>query len=75
MRVLIEALHIAAGMSVALLIAAVGSWAYPLARGDLWTVSLVAIGCIALMGIAPIRRAIAADRAARAGEGAGVNDA
>lgn len=62
MRVLIEALHIAAGVSVALLIAALSSWAYPLATRDVWTVTGVAILCVIGMGIGPMRRAMAADR-------------
>ena len=62
MRVLVEALHIAAGISVALLIAALSSWAYPLATRDVWAVTGVAILCIIGMGIGPMRRAMAADR-------------
>ncbi|WP_343521313.1 hypothetical protein [Sphingomonas sp.] len=59
MRVLIEALHIAAGIAVALLIGAVASWAYPLAERDVWLVTGAAIVCIILMGIDPMRRAMA----------------
>lgn len=61
MRVLVEALHIAAGISVALLIGALSAWAYPLAAHDVWVVTAVAIGCVVLMGIGPMRRAMAAD--------------
>ena len=67
MRVLVEALHIAAGIAVALLIGAVASWAYPLAERDVWLVTAGAIVCIVLMGIGPMRRAMAAGRG---GEGA-----
>jgi hypothetical protein len=70
MRVLVEALHTAAGISVALLIGAVASWAYPLAERDVWLVTAVAILCIILIGIGPMRRAMAADR-----DKAGTNDA
>lgn len=62
MRVLVEALHIAAGIAVALLIGAVASWAYPLAERDVWLVTGVAILCVILMGIGPMRRAMTADR-------------
>lgn len=62
MRVLTEALHIAAGISVALLIGALSAWAYPLAERDVWLVTAVAIVCVVLMGIGPMRRAMAADR-------------
>lgn len=58
MRVLVEALHIAAGIAVALLIGALASWAYPLARADVWLVTGIAIICIMLMGIGPMRRAM-----------------
>jgi hypothetical protein len=67
MRVLVEALHVAAGVIVALLIAALCAWAYPLARQDVWLVTGIAIACIVLMGIGPMRRAAALDRADRDG--------
>lgn len=69
MRVLIEALHIAAGIAVALLIGALASWAYPLARGDVWLVTGVAIVCIVLMGVGPMRRAMWLQRNPQGGEG------
>lgn len=65
MRVLVEALHIAAGIAVALLIAAVSAWAYPLAAHDVWLVTAVAILCVIGMGVSPMRQAMAADRAKR----------
>ena len=58
MGVLVEALHIAAGIAVALLIGALASWAYPLAWQDIWLVTGIAIICIVLMGIGPMRRAM-----------------
>lgn len=69
MRVLVEALHIAAGIAVALMIGAVASWAYPLAERDIWLVTGGAIVCIILMGVGPMRQAMAADRD-RKGRGA-----
>ena len=62
MRVLVEALHIAAGIAVALLIGALSAWAYPLAARDVWLVTAVAIACVVAMGIGPMRRAMAAGR-------------
>jgi len=62
MRVLVEALHIAAGIAVALLIGALSAWAYPLASRDVWLVTGVAIACVIGMGVGPMRRAMAADR-------------
>ncbi len=62
MRVVAELVHIAAGIAVALLIGALAAWAYPLAARDVWIVTVIAILCITVMGIAPMRRAFAADR-------------
>lgn len=70
MRVLVEALHIAAGISVALLIGALSSWAYPLAARDVWIVTGVAILCVIGMGVAPMRRAMTADRSGKESEDA-----
>ena len=63
MRVLIEVLHIVVGLLAALLIASLAAWSYPLARNDIWLVTYVAMAAVVLMGIGPIRRAYAEDRA------------
>jgi hypothetical protein len=63
MRVLIEVLHIVVGLFAAMLIAALAAWSYPLARQDIWWVAYAAMLAVAVMGIAPIRRAYAADKA------------
>ena len=63
MRVLIEVLHIVVGIFAAMLIAALASWSYPLARGDIWLVTYVAMAAVVLMGVGPIRRAYEEDRA------------
>ena len=63
MRVLAEALHIAAGISVALLIGALSAWGYPLAARDIWVVTGIAVACVVLMGIRPMRRAMTNDPA------------
>lgn len=63
MRVLIEVVHIAIGLLAAALIAAAAAWSYPRATEDIW---LVAWGCmiaVVLMGVGPVRRAFAEDKA------------
>jgi hypothetical protein len=62
MRVLIEVLHIAAGLIAAALLAAAAAWSYPLARADIWLVAYVGMATVVLMGIGPIRRAFEIDR-------------
>jgi len=62
MRVLIEMLHIVAGLFAAMLIASLAAWSYPLARQDIWWVTYAAMIAVVVMGIGPIRRARAADR-------------
>jgi hypothetical protein len=63
MRLLIEVLHIAAGLIAASLIAAACAWSYPLAQRDIWHVAYGAMAAILLMGVAPMRRAFRIDRA------------
>ena len=63
MRVLIEVVHIAIGLIAAALIGAAAAWSYPRATGDIWLVTYVAMALVVLMGIRPIRRAYAIDRA------------
>ena len=64
MRVLIEVLHIVVGVFAAMLIAALASWSYGQSSRDIWLVAYVAMGLVVLMGVGPIRRADAEDRAA-----------
>lgn len=66
MRVLIEVLHLIAGLAAAALIAALAAWSYPLAKWDVWIVAYAAMVAVVLMGIGPLRRAWFADRAERA---------
>ncbi|MBX3594443.1 hypothetical protein [Sphingomonas sp.] len=68
MRVLVEALHIAAGIAAALVIGGTMAWAYPLGARDIWMVTAVAVLCVILMGIGPMRRAARATRAQRDGD-------
>ena len=63
MRVLIEVLHILAGIFAAMLIASLAAWSYPLAKHDIWWVAYAAMVAVVLMGVGPIRRAWAEDRA------------
>lgn len=59
---LIELLHIAAGLAGTLLITKLSAWAYPLGRETIWTVGYLSAAVVALMGIRPLRRALARDR-------------
>ena len=63
-RTLIELAHIAAGIALALVMAWAMAWAVPLARLDIWAVDIVSIVIIVMMGVRPVREAIAAGRAA-----------
>ena len=70
MRVLVEVLHVAAGLLTAVLIGWLSAWSYPPGRDDVWLVTYVALAAIVAMGVGPVRRAWQRDRAAIAG-GAG----
>lgn len=72
MRVLIEVLHVAAGLVAAALIASLAAWSYPLAKQDIWLVAYAGMVAVVLMGIGPVRRAWAEDRA-RMGKRDGAN--
>ena len=63
MRVLIEVLHIAVGLAAAVLVGSLSAWAYPLAKHDIWLVTYLAMVAIVGMGVGPLRRAYALDRA------------
>jgi type IV secretory pathway TrbD component len=62
-RVLIEVLHIVAGLIAAVVIASLAAWSYRRATDDIWLVAYVAMVAVVLMGIGPLRRAYAQDRA------------
>lgn len=60
---LVEILHIAIGLAATALIVSAASWAYPLAR---WEMQVTGVACaivVVLLGIGPVRRAWARDRA------------
>jgi len=63
MRVLIEVLHIAAGLIAAALIALAAAWSYPRATDDIWLVAYACMVAVVLMGVGPVRRAYLADKA------------
>lgn len=56
-QVAIELAHIAGGIVLALVIGWGAARAVPLARGDIWTVVIVAVAVVLLMGIRPLREA------------------
>ena len=62
-KTLIEFVHIAAGIGLALVMAWAMAWAVPLAKLDIWAVDLVSIVVILIMGVQPVREAMAADKA------------
>lgn len=66
MRVLVEILHVAAGLMMAVLIGWLTAWSYPPGRDDAWLVTYVAMVAIVAMGVGPLRRVWEGDRAARA---------
>lgn len=68
-HVLTELLHLAAGLMVALAMTAAAAWAYPLGHDVIWGCGVFAMAATALMGVGPLRRAGARDRA-RGSEGA-----
>ena len=70
MRAIVEAVHIAVGIAAAVVIALLGTWAYPQARQDIWIVAVAMMVAVAVMGIKPLRAAMAADKARRYGAGA-----
>ncbi|MBX9859584.1 MAG: hypothetical protein K2Y20_08355 [Sphingomonas sp.] len=63
-KTLIELAHIAAGIVLALVMAWGMAWAVPLAKIDIWAVDIVSIVIILIMGVQPVREAMAADKAA-----------
>lgn len=63
MRVLIETIHMAVGLVAAAAIAWAAAWSYPRATGDIWLVAYACMIAVVLMGIGPLRKAYAADKA------------
>ncbi|WP_315764414.1 hypothetical protein [Sphingomonas sp. Y38-1Y] len=57
LRVLIEVLHVVAGVLAALLIGGAAAWAYPVGKANIWLVTYVSIGVVVLLGIRPVLRA------------------
>ncbi|KIU01365.1 MULTISPECIES: hypothetical protein [Bacteria] len=67
MRVLIEVVHIAIGLIAATLISAAAAWSYPRATDDIWLVGYACMIAVIAMGVGPVRKAFAEDRARLAG--------
>jgi type IV secretory pathway TrbD component len=63
MRVLIEVLHIVAGLLAAALIAVAAAWSYPRATDDIWLVAYACMIAVVAMGVGPVRRAFEIDKA------------
>ncbi|WP_244501564.1 hypothetical protein [Sphingomonas gellani] len=62
---LTELLYIAAGLLIAAAVAGGAAWAYPLGGDVIWGCGVFAMVATVLMGIAPLRRAVALDRETR----------
>jgi hypothetical protein len=58
-----ELLHIAAGAAFTVLIFKGAAWAYPLGRDTIELIGWACVIAVVVMGLRPLRRAIAADRA------------
>jgi len=67
MRVLIEVVHIAIGLIAAALISAAAAWSYPRGADDIWLVGYGCMVAVVLMGVGPVRKAFAEDKAKLAG--------
>jgi hypothetical protein len=63
MRVLIETIHIAVGLIAAAAIAWAAAWSYPRATNDIWLVAYACMVAVVVMGVGPLRKAYAADKA------------
>lgn len=63
MRVLVEVIHIVVGLIAAWIIASLAAWSYRRATHDIWLVAYVVMVAVVAMGIGPLRRAYAEDRA------------
>lgn len=59
---LVELLHILAGLAGALALTALFAWAYPQGHDVIWACGMAAMGAVVLMGIGPMRRAARAER-------------
>jgi hypothetical protein len=63
LRTLVEILHIIAGLAATALIVELSAWGYPLGTRTIWIVGGIAALVVLAMGVGPVRRAWAADRA------------
>lgn len=64
-RTLTELFYIALGLLAGYLLTRACAWSYPLGSHVVWTCGIAAMVATVLMGVGPLRRAWAADRAAR----------
>lgn len=64
-RMLVELLHIAAGLVAAVVLTALCAWAYPHGRAVIWACGAGAMVAVVVMGIVPFRRALRTDRRER----------
>lgn len=74
-RLLVEILHVVAGVMGTLFIASMASWAVPSAHETIWIVAWVSAVVVAAMGIPALKAARAADRSSAGGVGRTIADA
>ncbi|QIG82008.1 hypothetical protein G5C33_16885 [Sphingosinithalassobacter tenebrarum] len=60
---MIEALHIIAGLLATVVIAWIAAWSYVPGERDIWITAVAAMAAVIAMGVNPMRRAWAADKA------------
>ncbi|MFM9829060.1 MAG: hypothetical protein ACKVOB_10030 [Sphingomonas sp.] len=56
-HILVELMHIAAGVIVALVMAKGAAWAVPLAAREIWIIAYVSVAFIGGMGLKPLAEA------------------
>ena len=64
-RTLIELLHILTGLAAAAALTTAIAWSYPLGARTAWWCGAAAMVATVLMGVGPLRRAWAVDKAGR----------
>jgi len=62
-RVVVELLHIVGGLAAAIVLTAGAAWSYPMGREIIWACGGAAMVATVAMGVTPLRRAVAEDRA------------
>ena len=67
-RALIELLHLLFGLALTFALFSAAAWAYPIGGGTIMAVGWGTMAAVLAMGVGPLVRASAQDRAATAGD-------